>query len=169
MSDRSFYDAGMTDSMYQLRPLSADAAASLRRTGGPTYVVDRSPGYPCRACLRDAAIGETVLLTSYTPFGHHSPYRSASPVFVHANNCQIEPSEELPISLTGRQLSVRAFDAAEMMIDAAAIDGANLGDALRALFTNDAVASAHIHNSPRGCWAASAVRSSTEPIGPELG
>lgn len=160
VSDRIFYDADMTDSTYQLEPLSADAAASLRRMGGPTYVVDRSPGYPCRACLRDATVGETVLLTSYTPFGHHSPYRSASPVFIHADTCGGEPSDALPESLTGRHLSVRAFDGAEMMIDAAAIDGGDLARALSDLFANDAVSSVHIHNSPRGCWAATATRTS---------
>ncbi len=92
---------------HRLHPIDSDAADRLRRGGGPTYVADEKPGYPCRQCLRDAEVGEELVLVSHDPFDQDSPYRSASPIFLHLEPCEgAVPSAELPSQLTGRQLSV---------------------------------------------------------------
>ena len=146
---------------YRLAPIDADAAAELRAAGGVRYVADAQPGYPCRQCLRDAEIGEALLLVSHDPFVVDSPYRSTSPIFLHERTCT-PPSEAggLPIQLTGRQLSVRAFDGGAMMLDAAVIDGMELDDQLRRFFDDDATEEVHVHNATRGCWATSVTRTS---------
>lgn len=128
-------------------------ADELRAAGGIVYVAD-SPGYPCRQCLRDAEVGDEMLLVSYDPFTSSSPYRSASPIFVHHLPCAPSESADLPDQLTRRRLSVRAFDSAEMMLDAALIEGSDLSVAIERLMDDPEVDHLHVHNEPRGCWAA---------------
>jgi hypothetical protein len=149
----------MSATVYQLKPLPASAADSLRRAGGTTYVADAKPGYPCRQCLRDAEVGEALLLVSYDPFVIDSPYRSASPIFIHQSPCVPDDLGSLPKQLTTRQLSVRAFDTKAMMTDAAVIHGVDLDHTLDRMFTDESVNVIHIHNAVRGCWATNAVRS----------
>ncbi|MCP5031930.1 MAG: DUF1203 domain-containing protein [Actinomycetia bacterium] len=76
-----------TDHTFQIVPISAGDAQRLREAGGEVYLVDAVPGYPCRQCLQDAQIGEELILVSYDPFGSDSPYRSASPIFLHRVEC----------------------------------------------------------------------------------
>lgn len=151
----------MTTTVYALKPLDAPEADRLRAAGGCTYIADSNPGYPCRVCLRDAEVGEELLLVSHDPFVTDSPYRSASPIFIHSAPCDPEPLASLsalPTQLTLRQLSVRAFDDEAKMIDAAVIDGTELDVTLCAMFTHDAVTTVHVHNAVRGCWATNVVR-----------
>lgn len=141
---------------YTLHPIDPAEADALREASAqaPTYVADVRPGYPCRQCLRDADIGDELLLVSYDPFVTDSPYRSASPIFLHRQAC--EPPEDLavlPRQLTARTLSVRAFDAAAMMIDAAVVDGTDLDATLVRLLADPDCDHVHIHNASRGCWA----------------
>jgi hypothetical protein len=144
MTNSTFIPAGID-------PVTAD---ELRGAGGITYIVDSKPGYPCRQCLGDAEIGEEVLLVSYDPFTASSPYRCASPIFIHSTPCTPHTSPDLPPQLTRNQKSVRAFDGAAMMLDAALIDGKDLSATIERLFANPEVEVLHVHNEPRGCWAA---------------
>ena len=139
---------------YVISGLDPATADELRATGGIGYVTDEHPGFPCRQCLRDAEIGEEMILASHDPFTASSPYRSASPIFLHRWPCTPDDSTELPEQLTRRRLSVRAFDASAMMLDAALIDGGQLSTAIEQLLGNPAVDHLHVHNEPRGCFAA---------------
>lgn len=144
---------------YQIMPIPVEVAHDLRNRGGEIYVADEVPGYPCRQCLRDAEVGEELILVSYDPFESDSPYRSASPIFVHRTDCGSPDSgPSLPRQLTRRQLSVRSFDAQEMMIDAAVIDGGELAETILEFFGTEAADRLHIHNATRGCWAATVTR-----------
>ena len=51
-------------------------------------------------------------------------------------------------------MSVRAFDAQSMMLDADVVDGKLLEPVLQRLFDNEAVEFVHLHNAKRGCYAA---------------
>ncbi len=147
----------MNDRTFVLRPLSLTDADALRQRGGQVYTADEYPGYPCRQCLRDAAVGDELILVSHDPFDTDSPYRSASPIFIHRTSCQpyaadtAEPG--LPAQLTRRQLSVRSFDRDEMMIDAAVIDGGELEPTINRFFADPDSIGIHVHNATRGCWA----------------
>ena len=148
-----------TTSPYRFLPLSEVDAARLRRQGGPVYVVDEKPGFPCRRCLRDAEVGDEMILVSHDPFDVTSPYRSASPIFLHRFECSpVEPGDDTPDQLTCRQLSVRSFDDQGMMIDAAVIDGIDLPGTAERLFEDPDSVALHVHNVPRGCWATTLVR-----------
>jgi hypothetical protein len=148
--------AAPTATTYQLRPIDPGEADRLRAAwaDSPVYVADEKPSFPCRQCLRDAEIGEELLLVSYDPFTVDSPYRSASPIFLHREPCS-PPTDlhVLPEQLTFRQLSVRAFDAAALMIDAAIVQGDQLAGTLSRMFDDDACDHIHVHNATRGCWA----------------
>jgi Protein of unknown function (DUF1203) len=141
---------------YQLNPIDAAEADRLRRAwaGGPIYVADEQPGFPCRQCLRDAEIGEELVLVSHDPFTIDSPYRCASPIFLHREPCR-PPSDltTLPEQLTSRSLSVRAFDPEALMIDAAIVDGDDLSLTLTRMLDKRACDHIHVHNATRGCWA----------------
>ena len=139
---------------FRLAPIDPATADALRVTGDQRYVADSKPGYPCRQCLRDADVGDELILVSHDPFTIDSPYRSASPIFLHLEPCGgPERADDLPVQLTGRQLSVRAFDAGAMMIDAAVIDGADLQPTIERFFATTEAADIHVHNAVRGCWA----------------
>lgn len=141
---------------YRLHPIDPAVADLLRAANpdAPAYVVDHHPGYPCRQCLRDAEVGEEVILVSYDPFSADSPYRSASPIFLHRTPCD-PPADlvTLPPQLTRRRLSVRAFDDGAMMIDAALVDGSDLAGTLDRLLADERCDHVDVHNAGRGCWA----------------
>ena len=143
---------------FVLSGIEPSHADQLRAAGGLIYVADDN-GYPCRQCLRDAEIGDELILVSYDPFTGSSPYRSASPIFLHRSPCTPSASDDIPDQLARRTLSVRAFDNAEMMVDATLTDGADLADAINRLLANADVHHLHVHNEPRGCWAARVDRS----------
>jgi hypothetical protein len=150
---------------FKIRPLSGDVSNRLR--DAPTlliYVADADPGYPCRQCLRDATIGEELILVSHNPFEQDTPYRAASPVFLHRISCATNlDASEVPEQLQRRQLSVRAFDHDALMIDARVIQGAELGSLLNEFFIEDETSFVDIHNASRGCWAARAHRVISQP------
>jgi hypothetical protein len=64
----------------------------------------------------------------------------------------------LPDQLTTRTLSVRAFDADAMMLDASVIDGSDLDNKIRRMLRNSDVDRIHVHNAERGCWAVTVTR-----------
>lgn len=152
---------------FRIVPLPADHAAGLRDAASPAdlRVADESPGYPCRRCLRDASIGDELILVAYDQFGRHgpgldrSPYVGAGPVFIHRHDCgdDIDP-DEVPVQLTRRQLSVRAFDGGAMMLDGRVVDGRELRTVLDELGSRPDVSWVHVHNAGPGCFAAAAVR-----------
>jgi hypothetical protein len=151
METKTFVVAGID-------PAEADR---LRAAGGIGYVADSKPGYPCRQCLRDAEVGDEMLLVSYDPFTASSPYRCASPIFIHCTPCEPNDQDVLPVQLTCRTLSVRGFDNAAMMLDAALVEGGDLGRTIETLFDNLAIDHLHVHNASRGCFAARIERSAS--------
>ena len=117
---------------------------------------------PCRVSLRYTPTAESALLLHYVHQpAPHSPYRAAGPIFVSeaaAATCALV--DELPEVLVGAStLSLRAYDAGDMMIDAAVVLGAEARPAIERLLENDAAAYLHAHFAPRGCYLARIDRS----------
>jgi hypothetical protein len=142
----------MTTSLLLL-PIDASVAHRLRARATVFDVADSSPGYPCRQCLKDAEVGEVLALVSYDPFILGSPYRSASPIFLHKDDCGQAEISTIQGQQLRRQLSVRAFDANEMMLNGVVIDGVDLEDTAACLLASHEVVFIHVHNASRGCWA----------------
>ncbi|KAI0400277.1 hypothetical protein F4802DRAFT_602179 [Xylaria palmicola] len=114
---------------------------------------------PCRRCLRDSRAGDEMLLLSYDPFLGDSPYRCASPIYVHAKpSC--EPAA-LPTSggafaeqQRGRLLSVRAYDGGHMLRGAEVVAGDRLVETCQQLLGGGSAAEyCHVHYAEPGCFA----------------
>lgn len=117
--------------------------------------VDAPNSAPCRRCLTDIEVGDTALLVSYDPFdpGVDTPYRTASPVFVHERRCTPYAGGDVPEQQRRRLLSVRSFDPAGIMLDAEVVEGSRLETTLDRQFANERAAFVHVHNAKPGCFA----------------
>ncbi|MBN8290902.1 DUF1203 domain-containing protein [Rhodobacter sp. NTK016B] len=136
-------------------PLFALSDEDLAARHARRSVVTHSPGVPCRVSLEDAAIGETVLLINYTHQPASTPYRASHAIFVRAGVRQARPAPgAVPAVFHARLISVRRFDRDDMMIDAEAVEGRELGMVLTRCFWNPAVAYIHLHYAKPGCFAA---------------
>ena len=129
--------------------------AELAARGARRFIVDAKPGFPDRVEMRDLDLGETALLVSYEHLSGPSPYRSRHAVFVREGATRAyDAVNEVPEVLRSRLLSVRAFDVADMMVDADVVQGSDLARLLRSLFANRDIAYIHVHNAKPGCYAA---------------
>jgi hypothetical protein len=118
--------------------------------------VDAPIGFPCRVTLEDAQPGETVLLLNYEHQPADTPYRSRHAIFVSERATETRRAVgEIPGALAVRKaLSLRAFDAAGMMVDAEIAAGDALEPVIARMFEAPQVAYIHAHNAGRGCYAA---------------
>lgn len=117
--------------------------------------VTEKPGFPCRVTLEDAEPGETVLLLNYEHQSAPTPYRSSHAIYVRENARQrCDAVDRIPPALRSRTLSVRAFDADGMMIDAEIVEGTALESLIERFFADTSAAYLHVHNAKRGCFAA---------------
>lgn len=127
--------------------------AELDSLGAQRMTVDEQPGFPCRVSLMDAPVGERVILTNFQHHESNSPYQSTGPIFVRELAQTARPAvNEIPRMFAHRLLSVRAYDEAGMMKGAQVIEGRALEEAIRDLFTNDAISYLQIHNAAPGCF-----------------
>jgi hypothetical protein len=115
--------------------------------------VDEHPGYICRHCLEDPAVGESVYLVSYSPFDRAVPYRSVGPIFLHTTDCRrYDRTDELPRSLRHRLLSLRAYRSDDFLVRADVVPGDATDRLLDQFFEDSGVAYVDIHNARPGCF-----------------
>ena len=127
----------------------------LREHGAMRYVVDKKPGYPDRIEVRDAEPGESVLLLNYTHQPADNPYRASHAIFVREGASEAyDRIDEIPEAMRVRTLSLRAFDASDLMIDADVVDGREIEAVIERFFADTRVAYIHAHYAKRGCYAA---------------
>jgi Protein of unknown function (DUF1203) len=110
---------------------------------------------PCRVSLRDAEVGETSILLHYA---HHtspaSPYRASGPVYVREGvTGTASVVNQVPDQQRTRLLSVRAYDADGLMVDAEVAPGTELESLITRFFARGDVAFLHAHNARRGCYS----------------
>ena len=115
---------------------------------------DQPVGFPCRISLEDTPVGEEVILLPFTHQDSRSPYRASGPIFVRRGRpAAARIVNELPAYLTLRPLSVRAYDAADEMVDAEVVGGAEAEPLIERYLARADVAYLHIHYARRGCYA----------------
>ena len=116
---------------------------------------DGRPAFPCRITLDDAKAGETLLLVNHCSHEGNNPYRASHAIFVSEGATEAAVYEdEIPPALDRRILSLRAFDKAGMMSDAALAQPGEADAVVRRLLTNEAIDHIDAHNAIRGCFAA---------------
>ena len=134
-----------------LFPLTDDALAAK---GVRRMIAAANPGYPCRVSLVDAEPGERVLLLPFTHQPAASPYHASGAIFVRERAQEAVPEiGEVPELLRGRTLSVRAYDADGMMIDADLCEGRQVETLIERFFSGPSVVYLHVHNARPGCYA----------------
>jgi hypothetical protein len=128
---------------------------ALAKQGVHRVTVDSKPGFPCRISLQDAEVGEKALLMNYEHQPMQTPFRSSHAIFVREWASQAMPDKnEVPEMFRHRLLSVHAFDAEGMMIDADVTDGEHLEFLIERMLANSSADYLHIHNAKPGCYAA---------------
>lgn len=134
-------------------PLFELSDAELAALGARRMIVDGKPGFPCRVSLVDAEIGETVVLLSYAHHDVDTPYRASGPIFVRRGAATARlAAGEIPGLLGHRQLSLRAYDRAAMMVASEVVEGRDLETAIRRFFADRRVDYLHVHNAKPGCF-----------------
>lgn len=129
-----------------------DAALAAR---GVVPVVAEDAFYPCRVSLEAAAIGDRLLLLNHQHQPAASPYRSAHAIYVAQGSKQRGVFRNaIPPVMRSKTLSVRAFDARHMIVDADLAEGAQAEALIARLFADPSAAYLHIHFAKRGCFAA---------------
>ena len=91
-------------------------------------------------------------------FAHHvtptSPYRAGWPIYVRQGVSETASFiNHVPDQQRIRLLSVRAYDAAGIMVDADVREGSELDTVIERMFRRDDVAFLHAHNARRGCYS----------------
>jgi hypothetical protein len=138
----------------QFEPLFDLLDAQLAELGVVRVIADEKPGYPCRVGLVDAEVGETLLLLPYVHQPARSPYKASGPIYVRKGaKRRTLAVGEIPTYVSDRLISVRAYDAAHIMIGAEVRDGSQVASDIERQFGNPLVSYIHLHNARRGCFA----------------
>jgi hypothetical protein len=143
----------------QFLPLFGMAEPGLTAQGVIRCIADHYPGFPCRVSLRDAAVGDSVLLLNYEHLSVSGPYRSRHAIYVREYAVESRPAvNQVPDALRIRLMSVRAFDNGGLMVDADVVQGTSVDQVISRYLDHPQVAYLHVHNAKRGCFAARAQR-----------
>lgn len=126
----------------------------LINIGAVKMIADKKPGFPCRVSLKDAEIGEEVILLNYQYHFVNSPYKASGPIFIRKGaTTAVLDINEIPDIIHHRLLSLRGYNIGSMLVDARVTEGVNLRGMIDDVFDNKEVAYIHIHNAKPGCYS----------------
>lgn len=136
------------------RPLFDLNDDALHQLGAHRVFAD-DDSFPCRVSVAHAAQGEELLLVNYEHQpAPHSPYRAAGPIFVRKLAMEtFDAINLIPEPVRARLLSVRAYDADDLIVEADVSDGSAIEPLIEQFLRRDDVAYLHIHYARRGCYA----------------
>ncbi len=127
--------------------------------GQSVKFVEAQGGEPCRDVLRRALPGERLILASFTPFTKPGPYKEYGPIFVLADNLAEQvnrkalPPTGSPTDYLRQQFVIRAYSAAEEIVDAALVNATDIGATIDRFLGSDDVAFLHVRFPAYGCFA----------------
>ena len=131
----------------------------LAHLGAVRMIANGHPTFPCRIQLDDAKAGEPLLLVNHVSHDGNNPYRASHAIFVSESALQAASYQsEIPPALERRILSLRAFDADGMMVDAVLAQPGEADPVIRRMLANQAVDHVDAHTAIRGCFMARAER-----------
>ena len=129
--------------------------AELAAHGVRRCIADCKPGFPDRIELRDAEIGERLLLLNYEHQPAPTPYKASHAIFLLETARQrYDRIDTIPEAMRTRLISLRAFDAGHDMVSADVVDGTALEDLVVQFLSDPKVAYLQAHYAKRGCYAA---------------
>ena len=126
----------------------------LGKHGARRYVADAKPGFPDRIEMRDAEPGETLLLLNHTCQPADTPYHARHAIFVREGAVEtFDRIGVVPDVMRLRLLSLRAYDAAGMMLEADVVEGTRVEEVIERFLAIPEVSYIHVHNAKRGCYS----------------
>lgn len=118
------------------------------------YRVDSYPGFPDRIEMKDADIGQSVLLLNHVSQPARSPYRASHAIFIREGAVQtFDAVNQVPEVMRIRLLSLRAFSEDGMMLDGDVVEGHSVEALIERMLANPEVSYLHVHNAKRGCYS----------------
>lgn len=136
------------------KPLFGLSDDELTAWGARRATATAKPGFPCRVTLEDAEPGERLILVNFEHLPVDSPYRSRHAIYVRESATgAAEYRDEVPPQFRSRTLSLRAFDASGMMLDADLTEGVDAEPMIERMFADPQVAYLHAHFAKPGCFA----------------
>ncbi|MBN2994083.1 DUF1203 domain-containing protein [Pseudomonas cedrina subsp. fulgida] len=128
--------------------------AELAVLGIKRYRVDSQPGFPDRIEMKDADIGQSVLLLNHVSQPAHSPYRACHGIFIREGATQAyDAVNQVPEVMRIQLLSLRAFSEEGMMLDGEVVEGQLVEPVIERMLADPAVGYLHVHNAKRGCYS----------------
>jgi Protein of unknown function (DUF1203) len=128
---------------------------ALAEHNAKRVVASESPGFPDRIELRDAHVGESLILVNFEHQPANSPYRASHAVYVleGAENT-FDAVDTVPEVLRRRLLSLRAFDGEGMMLHADIAEGKEMEALIGTFLADEKVSYIQAHYARPGCYAA---------------
>lgn len=136
-------------------PLFTLSDPALFDRGMRRVIAPDNPGinYPCRVSLDYPVAGEELLLVNYRHLDQPTtPYRAEGPVFVRRLAKAYAGGAMFPPIIMQREMAVRAYDRAGMMIEADLAAKEALVAMTLAWLARDEVAHVDFHSARRGCF-----------------
>lgn len=125
----------------------------LKHRNAVRCIATKSPGFPCRISLQDAEVGDELLLLPHLHQPAASPYRASGPIFVRRGVRQrTQEVGDVPIYVSSRLISVRAYDAEHILVAARVCQGSVVAVEIEQFFNSEQVAYIHLHNAKQGCF-----------------
>jgi hypothetical protein len=104
--------------------------------------------------MKDAELGQRMLLLNHVSQPANSPYRASHAVFIREGASQAyDAVNQVPEVMRIRLLSLRAFSEEGMLLDADVVDGQAIEPVITRLFANPEVSYIHVHNAKQGCYS----------------
>lgn len=129
--------------------------SKLKSLNAYRYRADASPGFPDRIEMRDAEIGESLILVNHRTIEGATPYAASHAIFVLEGATQAyEAINTIPDVMHRRLLSLRAIDENQMIIDAELAEGDAIAPTIQRLCALSGTKKIHAHYALRGCFAA---------------
>lgn len=126
----------------------------LESLGMKRYIVGSNPGFPDRIEMKDAQLGQSVLLLNHVCQPANTPYRASHAIFIREWATQAyDAVDQVPQSMQIRLLSLRAFTDAGMMLGAEVAEGRAIEPVIAQMFSNPEVSYIHVHNAKQGCYS----------------
>ncbi|OCR26063.1 hypothetical protein AFK24_05790 [Pseudomonas syringae] len=138
----------------QFQPLFGLPDQELTSRGIKRYIVDSKPGFPDRIEMKDAELGQSVLLLNHVCQPANTPYRASHAIFIREGATRTyDVVDRVPEAMRIRLLSLRAYAADGMMLDADVAEGTAIEPIITRMFDNPDVSYIHVHNAKRGCYS----------------
>ncbi len=129
-----------------------DAALAER---GARRVVADDDSFPCRVSLRNARVGERLILLNHVSNDVRGPYRATHAILVRENAEEIEPLvDRIPPVFARRALSLRGFDPSGDLVASRVSAPEGHDRAIRELLSDPRIDHIDAHNAGHGCFSA---------------